>query len=62
MRNILLLEDNLSLIQGLTFAFQKQGFAVEVARTLREAEAVWQEGKYDLLVLDVSLPDGSGFS
>lgn len=62
MRNILLLEDDLSLIQGLSFAFQKQGFAVELAKTLREAEAVWQEGKYDLLVLDVSLPDGSGFS
>lgn len=61
MNRILLLEDDLSLINGLLFAFKKQGFELDVARTIREADAVWAEGKYDLLVLDVSLPDGSGF-
>lgn len=61
MNRILLLEDDLSLINGLSFAFQKQGFEAEVARTLKEADTLWAEGKYDLLVLDVSLPDGSGF-
>lgn len=61
MRKLLLLEDDLSLINGLSFAFQKAGHELEVARTLQEAENLWQEGKYDLLVLDVSLPDGSGF-
>ena len=62
MNKILLLEDDLSLVNGLTFAFHKQGFDLTVARTLREADAAWAEGKYDLLVLDVSLPDGSGFT
>lgn len=61
MSKLLLLEDDLSLINGLSFAFQKAGHELEVARTLQEAENLWQEGKYDLLVLDVSLPDGSGF-
>ncbi|MBO5144917.1 MAG: response regulator transcription factor [Lachnospiraceae bacterium] len=61
MSNILLLEDDLSLINGLSFAFKKQGFELEVAGTLKEAESLWTDGKYDLLVLDVSLPDGSGF-
>lgn len=61
MSKLLLLEDDLSLIQGLSFALQKAGYGLEVARTLQEAENLWQEGKYDLLVLDVSLPDGSGF-
>lgn len=32
-----------------------------MARTIREADSLWQDGKYDLLILDVSLPDGSGF-
>ena len=59
--NILLLEDDLSLINGLSFAFKKQGFELNIARTLKEAEELWTDGKYDLLVLDVSLPDGSGF-
>ena len=62
MNKILLLEDDLSLVNGLTFAFHKQGFDLIVARTLREADAAWARGKYDLLVLDVSLPDGSGFT
>ena len=62
MNRILLLEDDLSLITGLSFAFQKQGFAADIARTLKEAQKLWAAGKYDLLILDVALPDGSGFS
>ncbi len=61
MSRILLLEDDLSLVNGLSFAFKKQGFELEVARTVKEADALWTEGSYDLLVLDVSLPDGTGF-
>lgn len=61
MNNILLIEDDLSLVNGLTFALKKQGFKLEVARTLKEAENLWTDGKYDLLVLDVALPDGTGF-
>lgn len=61
MHKILLLEDDLSLINGLSFAFKKQGYDADVARTIKEADSLYTEGKYDLLVLDVSLPDGSGF-
>ena len=61
MSNILLLEDDLSLINGLSFALRKGGYGLEVARTIKEVDTVWAEGKYDLLILDVSLPDGSGF-
>ena len=61
MSKILLLEDDLSLINGLSFAFQKAGYALDVARTIREADRIWRDGEYDLLVLDVTLPDGSGF-
>ena len=61
MSRIFLLEDDISLINGLSFAFKKQGFDLTVARTLREANDLWAEGAYDLLLLDVSLPDGTGF-
>ena len=61
MNRILLLEDDLRLINGLSFAFKKQGFEADVARTIKDADNLWGDGKYDLLVLDVSLPDGSGF-
>ena len=60
MKRILLLEDDLSLVNGLSFAFKKQGFQTDIARTLREAEAFWAVGNYDFKVLDVSLPDGTG--
>lgn len=61
MAKILLLEDDLSLIQGLTYSFRKQGFDTDVARTIKEADSIWHDGKYDLLILDLTLPDGSGF-
>ena len=58
---ILLVEDDLSLLNGLSLAIQKQGYELDVARTVDETEAKWAEGKFDLILLDVSLPDGSGF-
>lgn len=61
MKRIFLLEDDLSLIGGLSFALEKQGFDIDIARTISEAEDLWSEDKYDIAVLDVSLPDGSGF-
>ena len=61
MNRILLLEDDISLINGLSFALKKQGFELDTARTVSEAASCWQDGRYDLLLLDVSLPDGSGF-
>lgn len=61
MRRLFLLEDDLSLISGLSFAIRKQGYEIDVARTAREAEDLWKKGSYDLAILDVSLPDGSGF-
>ncbi len=61
MNRILLLEDDPSLVNGLSFVFTKQGYEADIAGTVREAEDFWSGGTYDLLILDVSLPDGSGF-
>lgn len=61
MKHIFFVEDDLSLINGLSFAIKKQGYEIAVARTSLEAEALWTNGKYDLVILDVSLPDGSGY-
>ncbi len=61
MKQLFLLEDDLSLINGLSFALKKQGYEITVARTTLEADVLWKRGEYDLAVLDVSLPDGSGF-
>ena len=61
MKRIFFVEDDLSLINGLSFAIKKQGYEIDVARTTLEAEKLWMNGKYDLVILDVTLPDGSGY-
>jgi DNA-binding response OmpR family regulator len=58
---ILLLEDDLSLIDGLQYSLKKNGFDLEIARTINEAMELVAKNKYDLLLLDVTLPDGTGF-
>lgn len=62
MDRILLLEDDASLIDGLAYSLKKNGFDVDVSRTVREAKQRLSDlGNYVLLILDVSLPDGTGF-
>lgn len=61
MKRIFFVEDDLSLINGLSFAIKKQGYEIDIARTSLEAKKLWMDSKYDLVILDVSLPDGSGY-
>ncbi len=61
MNNILLVEDNESLIEGLEFSLEKSGYSVEVSKTVQEAFSKISKTNYDLLLLDLKLPDGSGF-
>lgn len=49
------------MINGLSFAVKKQGYLLDVAHTSNEADNLWENEKYDLVILDVTLPDGSGF-
>ncbi len=65
MCKILLLEDDISLSDGLEYSLQKNDFTVETVRTVGEALKRLQSddliNQYDLLLLDVTLPDGTGF-
>lgn len=62
MPHILLLEDDISLIDGLVYSLRKNGFSVDVVRTVQEAKMRLPKlNGYDLLILDVTLPDGTGF-
>lgn len=61
MNHVLLVEDDLSIIDGLEFSLQKNGFNVDIARTVKEAFLAINDRTYDLLIIDLALPDGSGF-
>lgn len=61
MKRILFVEDDLSLINGISFALKKQGYETDISRTVSEAEKSWSRKNYDLVILDISLPDGSGY-
>lgn len=62
MEKILLLEDDISLIDGLKYSLEKNGFLLTIVRTVGEARRILSASHpFDLLLLDVTLPDGSGF-
>lgn len=62
MSRLLLLEDDLSLIDGLKYSLEKNGVELDVARSVTEARKYLSAGHgYDMLLLDVTLPDGTGF-
>lgn len=63
MQKLLLLEDDISLIDGLTYSLKKNGFDIEVARTIEEAKRLLAgDADFALLLFDVTLPDGNGFT
>ena len=61
MERILYVEDDPGLIDGLQYTLEAGGYEVDNAGTVREALALFRENAYDLLLLDVTLPDGTGF-
>lgn len=62
MDKLLLLEDDVALIDGLTYSLRKQGYEIDIVRTVSEALALLPGlSQYALLLLDITLPDGTGF-
>ena len=55
------MEDDLSLIEGVKYILLNNGYLVDNARTVREALEFYRQNQYDLLLLDITLPDGKGF-
>ncbi|HEX4924105.1 MAG TPA: two-component system response regulator CreB [Bdellovibrionales bacterium] len=61
MNRVLLVEDEPSIADALIYALKSEGYAVTHATTLGEARKAVQSGAFAIAVLDVGLPDGSGF-
>lgn len=59
---ILLIEDNHSIIKSLEYSLTENGFEITSKATAQEGMAEIDKNIYDLILLDISLPDGNGFS
>lgn len=58
---VLLVEDNLLTVKGLRFLLEQEGFEVVVAGGARAAREAFSRHLYDLVLVDVGLPDQNGF-
>ena len=60
---ILLIEDNLTIIKGLTYTLKQNNYEVYACKNLLEAISYLKDNpKLNLIILDVTLPDGNGFT
>lgn len=62
MKRIFLVEDDKAIARNLALLLRSEGFAVTHAPTRSEALAVLAGNKFDLAFIDISLPDGNGFT
>ena len=60
MQKILLIEDDITLGNGIRLALQNPSLLITLCHTLAESRNVLDRESFDLLILDINLPDGSG--
>ena len=58
---ILLVEDDDAIAMGLKYSLEKEEYEVVHVKTVAEVKSVWKTKEYDLSILDINLPDGSGY-
>lgn len=59
--NVVVIEDEPSIADTLRYALTSEGFSVEVCSTVRAGRAALANREIGFVILDVGLPDGSGF-
>ena len=60
-KNILIVEDDAMIASGLVYALEQEGYAVTHCKSVGEAQSTLTEAQFDLAILDMQLPDGTGF-
>ncbi len=59
---IFLLEDDDAIGIGLTYSLENDGYTVTLAKSVEEALRIIADEKFALYILDLTLPDGSGYN
>lgn len=62
MKHIFLVEDDPEIARTLSLLLRTESFAVTHAQTQAAAASMLSSGRFDLALVDISLPDGSGFA
>ena len=60
MQHIFILEDDTDLANGIRLALGSDELFFTICRTIKEAKTILKQQVFDLLILDINLPDGSG--
>ncbi|WMM25157.1 response regulator transcription factor [Tissierella sp. MB52-C2] len=61
MIKILLVEDDATLAMGIEYTLKNEGYIADVANTFSKGKELADKIDYDLIILDIGLPDGNGF-
>ena len=61
MHSILFVEDDATIAMGVEYSLKQDGFQVSLADRLEEARDLLKRSPFDLVLLDLGLPDGSGY-
>ncbi len=61
-KKILIVEDDRGLNQGITLALHAPEYRFYSAYNLKGARRIWKEERVSLIILDINLPDGSGYT
>ena len=61
MHSILLVEDDSTLAMGIEYSLKNEGYKVNLANNVDLAKQLIDEENYDLIILDITLPDGNGY-
>lgn len=57
---LLLVEDTFDVAEAIMIRLERSGFACDLAKSLEEARGCVDVQRYDVIVLDINLPDGLG--
>lgn len=61
MKKLLIVEDNEAILKGLKYSLEKENFEIKISKDVATSKKILDVEKFDLIILDITLPDGNGF-